>query len=148
MDRDVLADAGMDIDPLVDAICDRIIACAIAVHTALGPGLLESIYRDCLIAEMLANGLNVEWEVPVPVNYRGRRVRDDLRLDILVEGKVVVEVKAVSLIHPVHKAQLITYLKLSGKPGGLILNFNGVTLKSGLRRVDHPEIYAKKHQHS
>jgi GxxExxY protein len=138
----------MDIDPLVDAICDRIIACAIAVHTALGPGLLESIYRDCLIAEMLANGLKVEWEVPVPVNYRGRRVRDDLRLDILVEDKVVVEVKSVSAIHPVHKAQLITYLKLSDKPGGLILNFNGVTLKSGLRRVDHPEIYARKHRHS
>lgn len=134
----------MDSDPSVDQLCERIIGCAITVHTQLGPGLLESIYRDCLMMELVAQGLQVDSEVAIPVVYRGKRVRDDLWLDLLVAGCIVVEVKSVAAIIPVHKAQLITYLKLADKPAGLLLNFNGTTMKAGIRRVDHPDIYARK----
>lgn len=134
----------MDNDPRVDQLSERIIGCAIAVHAALGPGLLESVYRDCLTMELLASGLTTDTEVHVPIEYRGQRIRDDLRLDLLVEGTIVVEVKSVATIHPVHLAQLITYLKLASKPAGLLLNFNASSLRAGLRRADHPDIYLQK----
>ena len=114
------------------------------VHTALGPGLLESIYRDCLLIELTTQGIDAQAERHVPVEYRGHRIREDLRIDVLVEDTVIVEVKSVDSIHPVHKAQVITYLKLANRPAGLILNFNVTRLAAGLRRVDHPEIYAKR----
>lgn len=134
----------MDVDSVVNELCSRVIACAIRVHTRLGPGLLESIYRDCLLAELLLEGLLVETEAPVPVEYLGKRIRDDLRLDLLVGGILIVEVKSVAAILPVHKAQLITYVKLANKPAGLLLNFNCVMMRDGIRRVDRPDIYAKK----
>lgn len=127
-----------------DQICERIIACAIAVHDALGPGLLESIYRDCLVIELRLAGLKVECEVRVPIQYRGTLVRDHQRLDLLVEGIIVVEVKSVERIHSVHLAQVITYLKLADKPAGLLLNFHGSTLKAGLRRLNHPAVHAAR----
>lgn len=80
----------------------------------------------------------------MPIVYREQRLRDDLKLDLLVDGRLIVEVKAVERLHPVHVAQVITYLKLTGCPAGLLLNFNATTLTGGLRRIDHPDIYAEK----
>ena len=114
------------------------------VHDALGPGLLESIYRDCLVLELVANDLQVEVEHRVPVFYREQRIRDDLKIDILVNERLVVEVKAVERLLPVHKAQVVTYLKLTAHPAGLLLNFNATSLRAGLHRLDHPDIYARK----
>jgi GxxExxY protein len=135
----------MDITDSIDQLTERIIGCAIAVHTALGPGLLESIYYDCLVIELLASGLRVERDRGVPVLYRGQRVRHDLRLDLVVEGCVIIEIKAIERLHPLHQAQLITYLKLTGLPAGLLLNFNATTLRAGLKRVDHPDRYLARH---
>jgi GxxExxY protein len=128
----------------IDELTELVIGCAIAVHTALGPGLLESIYRDCLVIELVANGLLVETERRVPIVFCDQPVRDDLKLDLLVDGRLVIDVKAIERFHPVHLAQVVTYLKLTGFPAGLLLNFNETTLRAGLRRIDHPEIYAQK----
>ena len=128
----------------IDELTELVIGCAITVHTALGPGLLESIYRDCLVLELIAHGLQVEVDRHVPVSYRGQRVRDDLILDMLVDGRLVIEIKSVERLHPVHQAQLITYLRLADCPSGLLLNFNVTSLRAGLRRVDRPDIYRKK----
>jgi GxxExxY protein len=128
----------------LDALTERVIGCGIAVHRSLGPGLLESIYRDCLMIEMQAANLAVETERTVSLTYRGRRVGRGLKIDLLVEGCVVVEVKSVEQVHPVHLAQVITYLKIADHPVGLLLNFNVTTLRAGLRRLVHPNRYAKK----
>jgi GxxExxY protein len=128
----------------IDDLTELVIGLAMRVHSALGPGLLESIYRDCLVLELVANGLLVEVERRVPVFYLGERIRDDLRLDILVDGRLVIEIKAVERLLPVHRAQVITYLKLTGHPAGLLFNFNSTSLRSGMHRLDHPDIYAKK----
>ena len=125
----------------IDELTERIIGCAIAVHAALGPGLLEAISCACLVIELMEQGLRIECERPIVVEYRGKRVAGNLKLDIIVEGCVVIEVKAVERLHPVHQAQLITYLKLSNLPAGLLMNFNDTTLKAGLKRVDHPDRY-------
>lgn len=98
-----------------------------------------------MVIELTANGLRVEREYRVPIEYRGQRVRDDLRLDLFVERRLVVETKAIERIHSVHVAQVITYVKLTGCEAGLILNFNATTLRAGLRRVDHPDLYGRKH---
>jgi GxxExxY protein len=129
-----------DIEPLTE----RIIGCAIEVHRALGPGLLESVYRECLIIELRSQNLRVEPERPAAIEYRGHRVNSELKLDLLVENCVVVELKAVERIHPVHLAQVITYLKLTGCPAGLLLNFNATTLRSGLRRLNRPDHFLKR----
>jgi GxxExxY protein len=129
----------------LDGITEKIIGGAIAVHQALGPGLLESIYRDCLVIELRFAGMNVQSEVAVPIQYRDQRVRADLELDLLVERCVVVEVKAVERLHPVHQAQVITYLKLTEFPAGLLLNFNATTLRAGLKRLEHPDLYIQRH---
>src|SRR4051812_3114336 len=128
----------------IDDLTELVIGHAMTVHSTLGAGLLESIYRDCFVLELVANDLLVEVERRVPIIYREQRVRDDLRLDILIENKLVVEVKAVERLHAVHQAQVITYLKLSGFPAGLLLNFNALSLRAGLKRLDHPTIYAEK----
>jgi GxxExxY protein len=129
---------------LIDELNERVIGSAIAVHTAFGPGLLESIYQDCLFVELTLAGIPVVQEHPVPVMYRGHRPRGDLKIDLLVDGRLVVEVKAVDRLHPVHQAQVITYLKLTDCPAGLLLNFNATSLRAGLKRLDHPTIYAEK----
>ena len=129
---------------LIDELTELVIGCAIAVHTALGPGLLESIYRDCLFIELTLAGIQVSREHPVTIEYRGQRVRGDLKIDLLIDGRLVVEVKATDRLHPVHQAQVITYLKLTGCPAGLLLNFNATSLRGGLKRLDHPTIYAEK----
>jgi GxxExxY protein len=96
------------------------------------------------VIELMLAGLDVSVEYRVPIEYRGQRVRDDLKVDLLIDGRLIVEIKAVDRLHPVHQAQVITYLKLTGCPAGLLLNFNASSLRAGLKRLDHPEVYAEK----
>jgi len=132
----------MNIDlPALEALRERVIGCSIAVHRALGPGLLESIYRDCLVIELKADGIRVEQEHCVCLHYRGERVSTALRIDLLVEDQLVIEIKAVESLHPVHTAQVITYLKLSGLPFALLINFNVIRLTAGLKRLVHPDLF-------
>jgi GxxExxY protein len=128
----------------VEDLTERIIGCAIEVHRILGPGLLESVYRECLIIEMRREHLRVESERHISIDYKGQRIGGGLKLDLLVEGCIVVELKAAERLHPVNLAQVITYLKISGCPAGLLMNFNSTTLRAGLRRLDHPDRYMKK----
>ncbi len=102
--------------------------------SALGPGLLESAYQECLCQELLLRGIPFERQVPLPLEYRGIRLECGYRLDILVAGLVVIEVKSVEAIAPIHEAQLITYLRIGGWHVGLLMNFNVVILKDGIRR--------------
>ncbi len=106
-----------------------------AVHRALGPGLLESAYETCLAYEMDCRGLRYERQVPIPVVYRDVELECGYRIDLLVEDQVVVELKAVDGIAPLHEAQLLSYLKLSRRPAGLLINFNSLVLKDGIRRM-------------
>jgi GxxExxY protein len=117
-------------------ITSCIIQAAINVHKALGPGLLESVYQRCMVIELEEMGLKVEAEVELPVSYRGRKITDlGFRLDLVVESAVVVELKSVEEIKPVHKKQLLTYLRLANKDLGLLINFNEVLLKRGIFRI-------------
>jgi GxxExxY protein len=129
---------------LVEELTEKIIGCAIEVHRTLGPGLLESVYRECMIIEMRQQHLRVDSERHVPLTYKGHRIGSTLKLDLLVDDCIVVELKAVERLHPVHLAQGITYLKLTGYPAGLLMNFNATTLRAGLKRLDHPDRYVKK----
>jgi GxxExxY protein len=113
----------------------EVIAAAIEVHRELGPGLLESAYRACLRHELESRGLEVECERDVPLRYRGVRLDCGYRLDLVVERQVVVEAKAVQLLQPVHTAQVLTYLRLTGLEVGLLLNFNVALMKDGVRRM-------------
>ncbi len=117
------------------ALSERVIGCAIEVHRHLGPGLLESAYVDCLCFELGAAGLAFQRQVELPVVYKGMPLAAAYRLDILIANRLVVEVKSVERILAVHEAQLLTYLRLSGHRAGLLLNFNHVVLKEGIRRV-------------
>jgi GxxExxY protein len=119
----------------LNEITDQIIAAAIEVHRALGPGLLESAYEACLAHELAERGLAVERQKGLPVSYRGVKVECGYRIDLLVEGAVVVGLKAVERLEPIHEAQLLSYLKLSGCKVGLLINFNVRMLKDGLRRM-------------
>ena len=118
---------------LPDPTVDNIIGAAIEVHRELGPGLLESAYQTCLAYELAQRKLEVLREAPVPVVYRGQRIDCGYRIDLLVEGDVIVEVKSVEALLPIHTAQVLTYLRLTGARRALLLNFNGLTLKEGLR---------------
>jgi len=102
----------------------QIVGCAIEVHKYLGPGLLESVYESCLVEEMIGQGLPFERQVQVPINYKGKDLGSNLILDLLVSDLIIVELKAVEQMIPVFKAQLLSYLKLTGKPKGLLINFN------------------------
>ena len=113
----------------------RAIAAAIDVHRELGPGLLESAYRSCLVHELRGRGQRVETEVPLAVNYRGVRHECGYRLDLVVERTLIIELKAVHVLEALHTAQLLTYLRLTGQPLGLLINFNVPALKHGVRRV-------------
>ncbi len=112
----------------------EIIGRAIEVHRALGPGLLESVYEECLCYELVQSGLMAERQKPVPVYYKQTRLELGFRIDILVNDLVVVELKSVDEFLPVHEAQILTYLKFSGKKLGLLINFNEKILKTGIRR--------------
>jgi GxxExxY protein len=124
----------MPVDPSVNRLTFKIIKCAIAVHRALGPGLLESAYFACLVVELRREGLRVDVDVRVPLVYRGMKLDCAYRLDMIVEGTVVLELKAITAVLPVHEAQLLTYLKITGRPVGLILNFNVPVMKDGIVR--------------
>ena len=113
----------------------RIIGAAIEVHRALGPGLLESTYQACLAREFSLQGIRFAQQVALPVEYKGIQLDCGYRLDFLVEEKVVVELKAVSDLHPVYEAQLLTYLKLADCRVGLLINFNVPVLKDGIKRM-------------
>jgi len=109
---------------LINDISYQIIGCAIEVHKHLGPGLLESVYHICMMDELTRNDLSFQSHVAVPINYKGRQLAEPLRLDLLVEDFIVVELKAVEAMHPVYSAQLLSYLKLADKPKGLLINFH------------------------
>ncbi len=119
----------------LNRITGVIVDCAFAVHSELGPGLLESVYEACLAYELRHRGLAVETQVILPVEYKNVRIETGLRLDMLVENKVVVELKAVETLAPIHTAQLMTYLKLSRKKLGLLLIFNVPLIRDGIKRV-------------
>ena len=118
----------------MDRVAKLIVECCFRVHTLLGPGLLESVYERCLAYEIRKAGLRCERQVSVPIHYDGHQIDDGLTLDLLVEGCVVVELKAVEGILPVHTAQLMTYLKLSKVRLGLLVNFNVAHLKGSIKR--------------
>jgi GxxExxY protein len=116
-------------------ITEKIIGSAIEVHRLLGPGLLESVYEECLAVELALRGLHSERQRPVPIAYKGRTVGADLRIDLLVEQSIVVELKAIEKLLPVHEAQLLTYLRLTNLQVGLLINFNVSVLHHGIRRL-------------
>jgi len=113
----------------------KIIGCAIEVHKELGPGLLESAYEQCLCHELALQGIAFERQVPLPVDYKGIRLDCGYLMDLVVEGEVIVELKTVEKILPIHEAQLLTYLKLYHRPVGLLVNFNVPILKDGVKRI-------------
>ncbi|MDX2188375.1 MAG: GxxExxY protein [Bacteroidota bacterium] len=115
-------------------ITSKIIGCAIEVHRELGPGLLESAYEECLYYELKSNGILVSKQVPMPLIYKDIRMDCGYRIDLLVENKIIVEIKAVELVAEITKAQLMTYLKLANLKVGLIINFNVKLLKDGIIR--------------
>ncbi len=119
----------------IDSITEKIIGAAISVHRVLGPGLLESAYEECLCFELGQIGLSFERQVPLPVVYKEVQLNCGYKMDIVVERSVVVELKAVERIIPVHEAQLLSYLKLAGLKVGLLLNFHVPVLKNGLKRI-------------
>lgn len=116
----------------INDLAYNIVGAAIEVHKALGPGLLESVYEKCLIHELNLKGLNTKEQVIVPVNYKGISIEAELRADIIVENLVIVELKATDIILPIHKAQLLTYLKLLKLPKGLLINFNTMNITESL----------------
>jgi GxxExxY protein len=120
----------MEFDPL----SNKVIGCAIEVHRVLGPGLLESAYQRCLAHELQCNGIAYVCEHPVPVEYKGMRLDCGYKVDLLVENKLIVELKSVEHLQPIHEAQLLTYLKLAGIRIGLLINFNVPLLKKGVKR--------------
>ena len=117
-----------------NTITEKIIGCAIEVHKHLGPGLLESAYEECLFYELQSTGLNVKKQVALPLIYKEIKLDAGYRIDLLVEDRVIVEVKSVDAIADIHKAQLMTYMKLAGIKVGLLVNFNVIRLKDGIVR--------------
>ncbi len=121
---------------VLNELSGSIIQFAIKIHSELGPGMLESVYQRCLCYELQNSGLAVESEKFISINYCGEIICDDaFRLDLLVENQIIVELKSVQNVRPVHKKQLLTYLRLADKPLGLLINFNENLLKDGITRV-------------
>lgn len=118
-----------------DRLTEKIIGYAIEVHRLLGPGLLESAYEECLCYELGQSGLAFRRQVPLPVVYKSIRLDCGYRMDVVVEDHVILEIKTAERLIPIHEAQLLTYMKLSGIPTGLLLNFHAAVLKDGVRRM-------------
>lgn len=116
-------------------ITERVIGAAITVHRELGPGLLESAYQNCLRVEMSDSGIRYQHEVTIPLTYKGRSIPNSYKIDFLVEGQVIVELKTVDKLAPVHTAQVITYLRMTKCRVGLLFNFNVDVLTKGMRRI-------------
>jgi GxxExxY protein len=121
----------------VDALTERIIGAAIEVHKALGPGLLESAYEQCLAHEFALAHISFERQVPLPVRYKSMDLDCGYRLDFVVENTVVLELKATEVLHAIYDAQLLTYLRIGGWPVGLLINFNVPVLRKGIKRLVH-----------
>lgn len=119
---------------LHEEVTREIVDSAIEVHRLLGPGLLESVYEECLCSELAERSIGFERQVPIPVLYKGKKLECGFRADLIVEGRVVLELKSVEKLQPIHEAQLLTYLRLSGMKVGFVLNFNERTLRAGLLR--------------
>jgi len=117
-----------------DTLSKEIIGCALEVHKILGPGLLESAYEECLMYELLKIGMDVDRQKPVPVIYKEIKLECGYRLDLIVENKIIVELKSVDVLVPVHEAQILTYMKFSKMKTGLLINFNVTALKHGIKR--------------
>jgi GxxExxY protein len=115
-------------------LSSEIIGCAIEVHKELGPGLMESVYQICLKKQLLKSGLNVQSQVIVPICFKGELLEKEFVIDMLIENEIILELKSVETILPVHEAQLVTYLKLANKKLGLLINFNVQFVKQGIRR--------------
>ncbi len=124
----------VDVNYKYSELTGKIIGCAIEVHKSLGPGLLESAYEECLSYELERAGLKVERQKALPVVYKEIKLDFGYRIDILVEDTVVIELKSVDVLNPVHEAQILTYLKFSEKKVGLLINFNVTLLKNGLKK--------------
>ena len=127
--------AGVDERERINRLSRQVITAAMRVHTALGPGLLESAYEACLAYELAQSGVQVERQKPIPLVYRDVRLDVGYRLDLLVEDAIIVELKTVEEVTPLHSAQLLSYLKLAGYKLGLLINFNVTSLRSGIHRV-------------
>ena len=112
----------------------QIVNSAYRIHIELGPGLLESVYQYCMMEELKLNGVKAEQEVSIPLYYRNKKLEKEFRIDILVQSEIIIEIKAVENLLPVHAAQLISYMKLSDKQLGFLINFNVTTFKEGIRR--------------
>lgn len=125
----------MDQEEILNKITETIIGAAIDVHRALGPGLLESAYEACMVYDLIQSGLKVEQQKPLPVVYREVKLECGYRLDLMIENEVIVEIKSVEKLLPIHKAQLMSYLKLADCKVGLLINFNVELLKDGIQRV-------------
>jgi GxxExxY protein len=122
---------------VVSGLTEKIIGAAIEVHKVLGPGLLESAYEGCLAHQLSLDNISFERQIPLPINYKSLQLDCGYRLDFLVEKTVVLELKTVESLQPIHEAQLLTYLKLGGWPIGLLINFNVPVLKKGIKRMVH-----------
>ena len=120
---------------LVERLATAVVDAAFAVHRELGPGLLESAYEACLSHELGLRSVRHQLQLPVPLNYKGIRIEVGYRADVIVEEKLLIELKAVDQLHPIHTAQVITYLRLKHFPLGLLINFNEVLLKNGIHRL-------------
>ena len=117
-----------------EELTDKVIGCAIEVHKALGPGLLESTYEKCLSVELSLHEIEHSVQKTLPVVYKGLEIDCGYRIDIIVEGRLIIELKAAEKILPLHEAQLLTYMKLTNVPVGLLMNFNMLRLKDGIKR--------------
>ena len=118
-----------------DRLTEKVIGLAIEVHRHLGPGLLESAYEECLCLELQEAGLAFRRQVPLPITYKSIRLDCGYRLDLLIEDQLILELKSVEGLLPIHEAQVLTYMRLSGVRTGLLLNFNSAVLKNGIRRL-------------
>ena len=127
--------AHLPLDANIESVGRVVIDCGLRVHQTLGPGLLESAYEACLAYEVTRHGLSVRRQVALPIVYDGVTLDAGYKIDILVEGAVIVEIKATDSLQPVHQAQLLTYLKLSGLRLGYLLNFNVALFKQGIKRI-------------
>ena len=125
----------MQTKALLDELSHKVIGASIEVHRLLGPGLLETIYIECLASELAEQGVAVKREVSVPIRYKGKELSKPLRLDLLVEDCLIVEAKSVDTLIPVHSAQLLTYLKMTELKLGLLLNFNVEVMRQGIKRI-------------
>lgn len=125
----------MNKEEKLNKITETIIGVAINIHRALGPGLLESAYEVCMVYDLVKEGLKVEQQKPLPIVYRGVKLGCGYRLDLMIENEVIVEIKSVEKLLPIHQAQLMSYLKLSDCRVGLLINFNVKILKNGIKRV-------------